>query len=936
MYLKRIVQLLFVFFLFITGVSAQNDLPLSPKVITGKLENGLTYYILPNKKPEKKVELRLVVRAGSINEDEDQQGLAHMCEHMAFNGTTHFKKNEIVSFLQDIGVGFGNDLNAYTSFDQTVYILPIPTDKAGNLEKGFQVLEDWAHNVTYNDQDIDDERNVILEESRLGKGAMDRMYKQLYPKLLAGSKYAKRLPIGIDSIIKNFKYDAIKRFYREWYRPELMSVIVVGDITAENAEAFVKKHFAGIKAQTSSKERTYDKINPFATSEAIVLKDKEATNYTVRVQYSNMSKEVPSNSVKGYRHSLVQSLYASIFNQRLQELTQQPNPPFVYGGSNFYSYAIEHESFSVSAVAANDNQSTALKAVVTEIERAKRYGFTAAELERAKKSYLSSLEKMYNNRDKTESVDLADELVRYVSDFEPVPGIEKEFELTKELLPQITLNDINGALGFMDAYPNKVVAYLGPDKEGAVAAEPSQILSLFDEVAKADIKPYEEKVIAQSLLSNEPKGGKVLAKKVNAALGTTEYTLSNGVKVILKKTDYKDDEIVMNASRLGGYGQYGAEDKSNYTFMTQVIASMGFGNFSPVDLKKNLAGKNATVGASFSDTKETFSGNSSVKDFETLLQLLYLRVTAPRVDTALFHSFVQKQKAQYAMLGSNPEWYFIDSFYSVLYNKNPLAPINVPKVADYDKINLDRVVSIYKSHFGDMSNMKFVFVGSVNEKVMLPLIEKYIGSLPATGKKFTVVDNKLRTSKGKSDFTVYKGIEEKSFVIVSFAGEMPYNEDLSQKADALNEILNIRIIEELREKIQGIYGGGIYGGFDKYPFGAYQYIAQLPCGPEKADTLVKALFHEIAKIKKNGIDQSYLNKVKLQWIEAHKVSYKTNETWASELIDYLVEAKDINRFTKYESFVNKITVADIKQAAGLFLNDKNLIIAKLMPEKYKP
>jgi len=938
MKIKNVLFSLFSMLVFFesTNLLAQTALTLSPKVVKGQLPNGLTYFILPNKKPENKVELRLALNAGSINEDDDQQGLAHMAEHMAFNGTKNFKKNDIISFLQDIGVGFGSDLNAYTSFDETVYILPIPTSKPENLEKGFQVLEDWAHNVTYNNDDIDTERPIILEESRLGKGANDRMVKKLFPKLFKGSLYANRLPIGVDSIIKNFSHPAIKRFYKDWYRPNLMAVIVVGDITVEKAEALIKKHFSGLTNPENMKERKYAALPPYTSSDALVVTDKEATGYQVIVQYPAFVKQDIVTDAD-YKNMEIRSLFSTIFNQRLQELTQKENPPFVFAYGNFGSYGRGYDAFSLAAGSGTNSPSTALTALMTEAERAKRFGFTQTELDRAKKSLLNRMEKLYNDRDKTESSSLVGELVLYYLEKEPMPGIEVEYDLAKKIIPTITLENINAVLDVIKGDKNKLVAVMGPEGTDKVILPDSlNLIQTLAIVEKADLKPYEEKAVAANLLSKEPKAGKVITKTVNAKLGTTELKLSNGVMVTLKKTDFKNDEIVMSASRFGGKNEYGLKDKFNAEYATQIASTMGFGNFSPTDLRKSLAGKTVAANDVFSGTKDGFNGSSSVKDVETMLQLLYLHVTAPRKDTGLFNSFIQKNKSQYAMLGANPQMAFVDTFYKTMYNNNPLAPVAVPHVEYFDQVKLDRAMQIYKAHFGDVSGMQFAFVGNIDEQKLIPLIEKYIASLPSSGKKFTYTDNKVRTAKGQINLNAYKGKEEKSLILAVFSGEAPYSEDEALKAEALTQVLNIRIIEELREKVQGIYGGGIFGGLEKVPYSGYTFMAQLPCGPEKADTLTQALQSEINKIRRNGIEQSYLDKVKKQWLETHRESIKSNNAWASNIISAKVEGENLDRFVNYEKYVEKLTTADIKKVANTYLSGSNLLIATLMPEKYNP
>jgi len=911
-----------------------DKLPLDPKVKVGKLANGLTYYIRQNKKPEQKVELRLVLNAGAINEDDDQRGLAHMAEHMAFNGTTNFKKNDIVSFLQDIGVGFGNDLNAYTSFDETVYMLPIPVDKPGNLEKGFQVLEDWSHNVTYVDADIEGERSIILEESRLGKGADDRMFKKIYPQLFVGSKYADRLPIGLDSIIKGFNYDVIRRYYKDWYRPNLMAVIVVGDIAPAKAEELIKKHFSSLTNPAQERPRQIAEVPPYQTAQGIVATDKEATDYNIGIFYPAF-KVNPSSSISDYREDLIEQMYTSMLNQRLQELTQKENPPFIFAYSNFQSFARGYHAFNVFGGTGTGDVTKGLNAVAEEIERVKRFGYTAAELERAKKNTLTNYEKTYNNRDKTESENYVQEYINHFLAQEPSPGIEKEFEYVKSLLPGVTIEEVNGLTKKFKDEKNKFVFVMGPEpKPNEKLPEEKDLLAIVDAKEKADIKPYEEKAVSTTLITTPPKAGKIISRSKDLILNTTELKLSNGVTVTLKQTDFKNDQVVMGATRAGGKNHYGLKDKFNAEYATAIVSTMGVGDFSPTDLKKALAGKSVSVNPVFSATSEGVRGNSTVKDLESLFQLTYLQFTKPRKDTALFNSFVQKNKSQFANLSANPEAAFVDTLYQTLFNNNPLAPISVPKSEYYDKINLDRSFAIYKERFGDANGMNFVFVGSFKESEMIPLIEKYIASLPATSKKFTYVDNKVRPVSGKNTLNVSKGKEQKSLILAFYTGELPYSEDLELKVRAMSEVLNIRIIEELREKVQGIYGGGTFAELEKVPYANYSFVLQLPCGPEKVDTLLKAVNKEFDMLVKNGPDQTYLDKVKKQWIEQYKTNIKENNTWLNQILNYKLQGGNPKRFIDYEKNVALLTVKDVQQAAKLVLDGRNQFTAVLMPENF--
>lgn len=932
------MKLLTILLLFFAApVFAQQNLndtlPVDQNVKIGKLSNGLTYYIRQNKKPEQKIELRLVVNAGSILENEDQQGLAHLSEHMAFNGTKNFKKNDIISFLQSIGVGFGNDLNAYTSFDETVYILPIPTDKPSNIEKGFQILEDWAHNVTDNDEDIDAERPVVLEESRLGKGARDRINKQIYPELFAGSLYGKRLPIGIDSIVKNAPYSALRSFYKDWYRPDLMAVIVVGDIDPAKAESLIKKYFGDNKNPENERPRVYAEMPPYQKSVAKVVTDKEATSYSYQVHYS-AQKINPDVTLGDYKHDLVKNIFSDLLNQRLRELTQQENPPFVYAACGFSSEARGYESFEAYIGMGKSDSLGGLKAFEKELARVKKFGFTKTELERSKADMLNYIERAFNEKNKTESASYAEEYIRNFLTKEPIPGIANEYKYYKELLPQITVDDVNAIAKKLAENQNEFIALTGPEPaSGNVLPNENEILAVRSEVEKMDIKPYEEKIVSTSLLTEAPKAGKITATKKNTILGTTEFTLSNGITVTFKHTDFKNDQVLMSAIRRGGKNNYGLDDKYDAEYLISVINSMGVGNFSPVDLKKALSGKTVNVHPTFTTVSDGFSGSSSVKDVESMLQLVYLYATSPRVDTALFKSFIQKNKSQLAFLSANPQAVFLDTLFKVYYQNNPLAPIAVPKPEYFDALNLDRIMQIYKDRFENMNEMHFTFTGSINENDLKPLLEKYIASLPVAKKDFHYVDNKLRPAKGKTEVDVYKGKEPKAMILALYSGEAPYSDALDLKAQAISEILNIRIIDNLREKIQGIYGGGIPVQFQKIPYSHYDFFLQLPCGPEKVDTLLKAANAEIESIIKDGPSKENLEKVKKQWKEQYKVNIKENGPWLSQLQSFVFPGNNPDYFINYEKYVDALTTKDIQDAAKLLLTTKNVVTGILRPEK---
>lgn len=906
-------------------------LPIDPNVIKGKLANGLTYYIRTNKKPEQKVELRLVVKAGSILEDADQLGLAHFMEHMNFNGLKNFKKNELVSYLQSIGVQFGADLNAYTSFDETVYILPIPTDKPGNLEKGFQIIEDWSHNALLTDEDINDERGVVLEESRGGKGAGDRMLKKYFPTYASGTLYAERLPIGKDEILKNFKPEAIRRYYKTWYRPNLQAVMVVGDIDTATALRMIKKHFAGIKNPANEKPRNYIKPAARTKAEAMVVSDKEATGAQLQIIFPLIEKKADV-TLGDYRNSLIRNLTTTIINERFQDLARSSNPPFPYAYVGFDGLIHGYESLTAATTFSEEGVEKPMMALTAELIRARDFGFNASELERAKKQMLSGMEQYYQERNTTESQQYIEEYVRNFLTGEAMPGMVNEYDYYKQLLPGISLNDVN-------ALPKKWMSSLAtftlitaPEKENLKLPTDAELLALTKKGLSQKVEAQEESSVATSLLSTLPTPGKVVSQKEEAGLDATTYTLSNGVTVTIKTTDFKSDEIVMTGLKKGGTSNYGVSDKSNASYAVSTAVSMGFGTYSPTEIQKIMSGKVASVQMGIGDIKSQVTAASNVKDFEDMLQLLYLRMTNTRKDEALFEAFKKKSIQQLQFIGASPQVYFIDSVYKVMYKENPLAPVAVPSAKDYEAINVDRALEIYKAAFGNAKGFHFYLVGNVNPETALPLLERYLGSLPASGMEPDFKDNGVRIVNGKVNLMLEKGSDSKSLILSTYHGEHPYTEDFELKTNALAEVLNIKVIEELREKLGGIYSGGFNAEVSKEPFAQYQMVMYLPCGPENVDKLIAASNAEIKKIKENGIDTKDLEKVKTQWREKHRENVKNNTYWNGKLKGILFDGEDKNHVLNYDKWIDSLTPADIQQTAKIIFDGKNEFIAVLNPE----
>ncbi|MDB5199320.1 MAG: insulinase family protein [Chitinophagaceae bacterium] len=905
---------------------------IDPDVKIGKLSNGLTYYIKKNTKPEKKVQLRLVVNAGSVLEQPDQQGLAHMMEHMNFNGSTHFQKNELVSYLQSIGVKFGADLNAYTGFDETVYILPIPSDDPDKIDKGFTILADWAGNALLDTAEINKERGVVLEESRLGKGAGERMGKKYFPELFNGSRYSERLPIGKDSILQNFKAESLVRFYKTWYRPDLMAVVVVGDIDPALAEQEIIKHFSQFK--NPAQEIPRPSIIPIAErnrNTGMVLTDKEQTLKLLQV-YNYVEKAKPIDTWAKYRETIVEGIFNSLINQRLNDLTQQPDPPFLFGSTSFGNFIRGYRAFISFAAIGDKPVKNAIDALINTTESVKKFGFLQSELDRAKASLLNQTEKAFADKDKTESALLVQGYINNYLSGTPITGITNRYAFIKQILPTITLAEVNELSKKIESKQGKFALLLAPEKSTADLPSDNDLLKLVADAHNLPVKPYQEKAVATTLMIKKPIPGKVTGEKTNTVLGTTDLTLSNGVTVTLKPTEFKNDEIQMDAWRWGGTHNYGLADKQNAGNAASIIRSMGVSDMSPTDLRKFLSGKTVTVQPYVSADDEGIEGSSSVKDFETFLQLVNLYFTQPRKDQSLFQSYISTQKGFVENMKANPASYFSDTLSKIEYNNNPWAP-GLAQVSDYDKINLDRTLNIYKSIFGNAYGMHFTFVGNIDVNKIKPLLETYLGSLPSSKKENKYTDVGLRPIKGIVQTTIYKGAAKQSRVNLIFTGEAPYSQDENLKLKTLLDALNIKFIEKLREDMGGIYGGGMSGSIINRPYNHYTITVSFPCGPENVDKLTTAALDLIKNAQANEIEQSYLDKVKETLKKQYQDKVKQNDFWLDGLSLAWIERDDPIWLLDYSKKVDALTVQDLQQAAKKYFNMNNYIKAVLNPEK---
>ncbi|HEV8284081.1 MAG TPA: insulinase family protein [Chitinophagaceae bacterium] len=934
-FIKPLFSLILLLGFFSVNLFAQINLnqpiPIDPNVKVGKLPNGLTYYIQKNSKPEKKMELRLVVNTGSILEDPDQRGLAHFMEHMNFNGSKHFPKNELVDYLQKVGVKFGADLNAYTSFDETVYMLPISSDDPEIVEKGFTVLEDWAFNNLLDKTEIDKERGVVLEESRLSKGAQERMLRQYFPKLFNGSKYAERLPIGKDSILKTFNYATLERFYKQWYRPDLMAVVVVGDIDPTEAEKKIKAHFGGFKNPANAKPRPA--ITPIAVrtkADAMVVTDDEATNTILEV-FNFITPAKKTKTWADYRGSVKKELINALINERLQELTQKENPPFVYGYTGMDQFIRGYDAFISFAVLGDNTTQEAINALLAETEKARKFGFLAAELERSKANMLNAAERAYREKDKSESRTLVSSYVNNYLEGAPIPGPENRYKFLNQILPGISLKEINDEAKKMPAPAHAFALVMAPTKTKDKLPSNSDLEKQIIAAAKQQVKPYEEKAIATNLMEGSDAAGKIVSETKNEKLGTIGLSLSNGVTITMKPTNFKNDEIMMDAWRWGGWQRFPLEDKDNAKHAAELVNVMGVKDMSPTDLQKFLSGKTVEAFPYLNECEEGIEGSSSVKDFETFLQLINLYFTQPRKDESLFNSYVTKQKSTLQFLKANPRYFFQDTLAKIVYNNSPWVTV-IPTAQEFENLKLSKIMSIYNQVYGNADGMHFTFVGNVDPVTAKPLFEKYLGSLPGKLEEHKYKDNGVRPVQGAILANIKKGKESQSFINILWSGETQYNREENIAFRALIDALNIKIIEKLREELGGMYSGGLNGSIQKRPYVHYTVSANIPCGPENVDKLTTALFDLIKTAQEKGVDQKDLDKVKETWKKQYKVNLQNNESWLSNLSNSFIDQNNPENILDYEQKIDALTVQDLQKAAQKFLSTTNYIKAVLYPE----
>jgi zinc protease len=904
-------------------------LPTDPDLLTGKLPNGLTYYIRKNTEPKNRAVLYLVVKAGSVLEDDNQQGLAHFTEHMAFNGTRDYPKNELVNYLQKSGIKFGADLNAYTSFDETVYQLPLPTDSDKVFANGLNILANWAAYQTFDPKEIDAERGVVLgEELARGKNAEERLRYQTWPVLLNNSRYADRLPIGKEDIIKNFQPETIKAFYHDWYRPDLEAVIAVGDFDPMAVLSAIKYDFGSLTNPANEKPRTYYTVPPTPGTAVKIATDKEFP-YTL----AEIIVKHPETIVKttaDYMQSMRVQLFNEMLGDRLNELLQKPNPPFLYGQSAYGSFTGRQDAFTTIAVAKPGELETAIKAAVAETERVRQFGFTLTELERAKQNAILGVENAYKERDKTKSSYFVEEYQHSFLTGEKGPGIAFAYNFYVNNIGKITLAELNAMAGKFVSDQNRVVLVEAPDKDKDKLPDQQTLLTWISDAGK-NLKPYIDYTTDKPLLDHLPPPGKVVSTQTDSLIGTSTLTLSNGVKVIIKPTNFKNDQILINGYSFGGTSLASDQDFTSADMASEVIGASGISGFSQLELDKKLAGKEVKVSPYISDVAEGISASTTPRDFETAMQLVYLYFTKPRKDPDIWQSIVSQTKSVLSTRSLDPSSIFSDTISATLSNHNFRGMVVTP-----DKLSaasLDKAFAFYQDRFADASGFVFNVVGNCDAKTLTPYLEAYLGSLPSTNSKTTYKNLGINPPAGQINKTVYKGIGDKSIVQLVFDGPFDYNEDNNVQMDALESILQIKLNERLREKDGKVYSPGVKADYKKVPEGRYSMSIYFECAPANVDTLIANTMDEINKIKQNGATAQDIEKFAVTEARSTQVQLKQNIFWAGYLGSTSQNQEDPDAILHHVGDLDKVTAQSTRDAANKYLSGANLIKFILLPEK---
>ncbi len=903
-------------------------LPRDEAVRIGELPNGLRYYVRSNGRPEDQASLRLVVRAGSVLEDEDQLGLAHFVEHMAFNGTRNFEKQELIDYLEGVGMRFGADLNAYTSFDETVYSLDVPTDDPEVLDTAFLVFEDWASGVSFDDDEIENERGIVIEEWRARLGAGNRRRDAEIPYRFHGSRYAERMPIGDPEILREAPPQRLRDFYQDWYRPDLMAIIAVGDFDAAEVEAAIRGRFASLRGPESPRPHFEADVPPHEETLVSVFTDPELSGSSVTVTWKGA--RLAHVTVADSRRRLIRGLYHAMLNNRLAERAEEVDPPFLGATSLGGVLARTRSQYSLFAGAREGEHVRALEALLTEARRVERHGFQPSELERAKVNTLRSMDRAWDERDKTESRVFVGQYLRNFLDGEPFPSVAYEREMVRRLVPEIELADVNAVAETLIRNEDRVVLVSGPEKDGLEPPTEEELLAAFERVGQVEVAAWEDDVAEGALVPSPPEPGRIVERSEIEELGVTQWRLSNGVRVVLRPSDYRNDEILVRSFSPGGTSLVSDEDLLEASLAPAVVRLSGLGGFSLTQLNKALAGKVAQASASIGPLFESISGRGSPKDVETLFELIYLAATAPRRDDEAYESFLTRQGAMLRNRAAIPRYAFIEALQKTLTGNHPRRPMLTEEMlADLDH---DRIHALYEERFGDFSDYIFFLGGNFELEAIAPLVETWLGGLPSTGRVETWKDEGVRTPAGRIERTVHRGLEQQSEVALIFNGPFEQSRLNRYRLGAMAELLEDRLLERLREDLGGTYTVGAGGGAVRIPVSTFQVQISFRCDPERVEELLQAVDEEIDRLRDEPATEEEVNQIREQQRLSREEAMETNGFWLGALQTAYRYGEDPLMILKQEELYEALSADMIQGAARDYLGGENRIKVLLMPE----
>lgn len=917
--MKKLTLTLVTLFALSFTLLAQSGMPtpLDPNVRIGKLDNGMTYYIRHNEKPAQRADFYIAQKVGSILEEESQRGLAHFLEHMAFNGTTNLPGMMLREYLQSRGIKFGENLNAGTGIDQTVYMVTnVPTNYPGLVDTCLLILHDWSSFIALEEAEIDNERGVILEELRTREDASQRIMQEILPIMYPNSPYANRLPGGLPEVISSFAYQTLRDYYHKWYRPDLQGLIIVGDIDVDAIEARIKEMYADIKAPVNPAPRTRFMIDDNEEPIVAIASDPEETSYEVNLYYKT---DATPDSLKGDLNYWVAQYMLSIISHmeinRLQELTKKANPPFVYGYSYYSNYYVAptKEAWCSSAMAKDAaGIDEAITTLVTENKRMQQFGFTASEYERAKADFTKQIESQYNERNNTENGSYVNECLSNFISNEPMMGIETEYALYQQIIPSIPLEVINAVAKQLIPENNLVITVTAPKKDGETLPTKEEILKIYETANAAEVEPYKEEVFDGPIVENLPKPGKIKKEELLSEFDAITMTLSNGMKVIYKKTNFKEDEIRFSATSKGGLSVLKQEDFVTLQELPGLITLGGVGKFSATDLPKVLAGKKLSVTPTIDTYSEGMRGSCSPKDLETMMQFIYLYFTAPRADEEAFQSYTQRTKAALENQELNPMMSFSDSLVKVLYNNHPLR--QRVKAGDIDKIDYNKAMEIYKDRFADPNNFTFYFVGNIDAETFKPLVEQYLASLEPNKRNEDWKDINLGIPENDYSCRFTKQMQNPKvtiYMITNGAMKYSYHNNLYMKA--LSDVMDIYYTRTIREEEGGTYGVSVMGQVTDKPKEDYLFLVAFETNKEMYEKLIAKVYEGLEDVAKNGPAAEDLNKVIENLYKKRAEQLEENSFWINAIDTF--EDDNINIVAEFDSIVKSITPQTIADFA---------------------